>query len=131
MDSNDSPEIPDRGETSDIPGLPSGVGKEEKNGKAERRETERVGKDGKERERTGTSSETRERGGRRKRERERAQTYVYITFAILILQTSKPSQKHVDNIRHASNRHNVDFSISSPCDSYTSAASKIFIFSVS
>ena len=87
-----------------------------------------MGKDGKERERTGTSSETRERGGE---ERERAQTYVYITFAILILQTSKPSQKHVDNIHHASNRHNVDFSISSPCDSYTSAASKIFIFSVS
>ena len=27
MESNDSPEIPDRGETSDIPGLPSGVGK--------------------------------------------------------------------------------------------------------
>ena len=26
MESNDSPEIPDRGETSDIPGLPSGVG---------------------------------------------------------------------------------------------------------
>ena len=25
MESNDSPEIPDRGETSDIPGLPSGV----------------------------------------------------------------------------------------------------------
>ena len=25
MKSNDSPEIPDRGETSDIPGLPSGV----------------------------------------------------------------------------------------------------------
>ena len=24
MESNDSPEIPDRGETSDIPGLPSG-----------------------------------------------------------------------------------------------------------
>ena len=24
-ESNDSPEIPDRGETSDIPGLPSGV----------------------------------------------------------------------------------------------------------
>ena len=29
MESNDSPEIPDRGETSDIPGLPSG-GKEER-----------------------------------------------------------------------------------------------------
>ena len=28
MESNDSPEIPDRGETSDIPGLPSGVGTE-------------------------------------------------------------------------------------------------------
>ena len=27
VESNDSPEIPDRGETSDIPGLPSGVGK--------------------------------------------------------------------------------------------------------
>ena len=27
MESNDSPEIPDRGETSDIPGLPSGVAK--------------------------------------------------------------------------------------------------------
>ena len=26
MESNDSPEIPDRGETSDIPGLPSGAG---------------------------------------------------------------------------------------------------------
>ena len=26
MESNDSPEIPDRGETSDIPGLPSGGG---------------------------------------------------------------------------------------------------------
>ena len=25
MESNDSPEIPDRGETSDIPGFPSGV----------------------------------------------------------------------------------------------------------
>ena len=25
MESNDSPEIPDRGETSDIPGLPLGV----------------------------------------------------------------------------------------------------------
>ncbi len=25
MEPNDSPEIPDRGETSDIPGLPSGV----------------------------------------------------------------------------------------------------------
>ena len=25
MESNDSPEIPDSGETSDIPGLPSGV----------------------------------------------------------------------------------------------------------
>ena len=25
MESNDSPEIPDRGETSDIPGLPSGT----------------------------------------------------------------------------------------------------------
>ena len=28
MESNDSPEIPDRGEISDIPGLPSGVLKE-------------------------------------------------------------------------------------------------------
>ena len=28
MESNDSPEIPDRGEISDIPGLPSGVIKE-------------------------------------------------------------------------------------------------------
>ena len=27
MESNDSPEIPDRGETSDIPGLPSGAHK--------------------------------------------------------------------------------------------------------
>ena len=26
MESNDGPEIPDRGETSDIPGLPSGGG---------------------------------------------------------------------------------------------------------
>ena len=26
MESNDSPEIADRGETSDIPGLPSGAG---------------------------------------------------------------------------------------------------------
>ena len=25
VESNDNPEIPDRGETSDIPGLPSGV----------------------------------------------------------------------------------------------------------
>ena len=30
MESNDSPEIPDRGETSDIPGLPSGEGKGDK-----------------------------------------------------------------------------------------------------
>jgi len=30
VESNDSPEIPDRGETSDIPGLPSGAW-EEKN----------------------------------------------------------------------------------------------------
>ena len=30
MESNDSPEIPDRGETSDIPGLPSGEGEEDK-----------------------------------------------------------------------------------------------------
>ena len=29
MESNDSPEIPDRGETSDIPGLPSGAGLKE------------------------------------------------------------------------------------------------------
>ena len=29
MESNDSPEIPDRGETSDIPGLPSGRQEEE------------------------------------------------------------------------------------------------------
>ena len=28
MESNDSPEIPDRGETSDIPGLPSGEERE-------------------------------------------------------------------------------------------------------
>ena len=28
MKSNDSPEIPDRGETSDIPGLPSGEERE-------------------------------------------------------------------------------------------------------
>ena len=28
MESNDIPEIPDRGETSDIPGLPSGEAKE-------------------------------------------------------------------------------------------------------
>ena len=28
MESNDSPEIPDRGETSDIPGLPSGARKD-------------------------------------------------------------------------------------------------------
>ena len=34
MESNDSPEIPDRGETSDIPGLPSG--KERKRGKGVR-----------------------------------------------------------------------------------------------
>ena len=32
MDSNDSPEIPDRGETSDIPGLPGGGGREWKMG---------------------------------------------------------------------------------------------------
>ena len=31
MESNDSPEIPDRGETSDIPGLPSGVGHTDRN----------------------------------------------------------------------------------------------------
>ena len=30
MESNDSPEIPDRGETSDIPGLPSGARQEKK-----------------------------------------------------------------------------------------------------
>ena len=29
MESNDSPEIPDRGETSDIPGLPLGTGETE------------------------------------------------------------------------------------------------------
>ena len=29
MESNDSPEIPDRGETSDIPGLPSGINDKE------------------------------------------------------------------------------------------------------
>ena len=29
VESNDSPEIPDRGETSDIPGLPSGKGRRE------------------------------------------------------------------------------------------------------
>ena len=28
MESNDSPEIPDRGETSDIPGIPSGADSE-------------------------------------------------------------------------------------------------------
>ena len=32
MESNDSPEIPDRGETSDIPGLPSGVSRRSKEG---------------------------------------------------------------------------------------------------
>ena len=32
MESNDSPEIPDRGETSDIPGLPSGGALEEDGG---------------------------------------------------------------------------------------------------
>ena len=32
MESNDSPEIPDRGETSDIPGLPSGTMLREKAG---------------------------------------------------------------------------------------------------
>ena len=31
MESNDSPEIPDRGETSDIPGLPSGAWKYKSN----------------------------------------------------------------------------------------------------
>ena len=31
MESNDSPEIPDRGETSDIPGLPSGEKKKNNN----------------------------------------------------------------------------------------------------
>ena len=38
MESNDSPEIPDRGETSDIPGLPSGA---EKVKRKEKRERER------------------------------------------------------------------------------------------
>ena len=38
VESNDSPEIPDRGESSDIPGLPSGGGEEgrERRGKRER-----------------------------------------------------------------------------------------------
>ena len=43
MESNDSPEIPDRGETSDIPGLPSGKKKKKKknnnNNKKRRRKT--------------------------------------------------------------------------------------------
>ena len=38
MESNDSPEIPDRGETSDIPGLPSGGERERE------REDERLGR---------------------------------------------------------------------------------------
>ena len=36
MESNDSPEIPDRGETSDIPGLPSGEREREGEGERER-----------------------------------------------------------------------------------------------
>ena len=35
MESNDSPEIPDRGETSDIPGLPSGASLETDRGHRE------------------------------------------------------------------------------------------------
>ena len=34
MESNDSREIPDRGETSDIPGLPSGAGKKKSDRKS-------------------------------------------------------------------------------------------------
>ena len=37
MESNDSPEIPDRGETSDIPGLPSGAKKQQTNKKTARK----------------------------------------------------------------------------------------------
>ena len=40
MESNDSPEIPDRGETSDIPGLPSGG----KNDTKKERKKERTSK---------------------------------------------------------------------------------------
>ena len=36
METNDSPEIPDRGETSDIPGLPSGADDRDKDGNSER-----------------------------------------------------------------------------------------------
>ena len=36
MESNDSPEIPDRGETSDIPGLPWGGGERERETERER-----------------------------------------------------------------------------------------------
>ena len=43
MESNDSPEIPDSGETSDIPGLPSGGERERsEREKTERRETEKM-----------------------------------------------------------------------------------------
>ena len=41
MESNDIPEIPDRGETSDIPGLPSGERQEELRHKEVRVETGR------------------------------------------------------------------------------------------
>ena len=41
MASNDSPEIPDRGETSDIPGLPSGAVSQEMAGR-KKDKTERV-----------------------------------------------------------------------------------------
>ena len=40
MESNDSPEIPDRGETSDIPGLPSGGGSDTETDRNTERERE-------------------------------------------------------------------------------------------
>ena len=42
VESNDSPEIPDKGETSDIPGLPSGVGEMQMIQEAERTEMART-----------------------------------------------------------------------------------------
>ena len=47
MESNESPEIPDRGETSDIPSLPSGGEREGGKGR-EREKKEREGGRGKE-----------------------------------------------------------------------------------
>ena len=49
MESNDSPEIPDRGKTSDIPGLPSGGTGEENDGNKRERQSGGTGGDEKER----------------------------------------------------------------------------------